>query len=82
MPARDTTASADRVQRSVYQSMGPVRRLQAALEMSQEMRDALAAGICARHPELGKAELRGELLRLLYGPRLAAAVLAASPTLE
>jgi hypothetical protein len=70
----DTSPSAAAAQRAVFERMGPEGRLQAAIEMSEEMRAGLEAGIRARHPDFGEDAVRHELLRLLYGERLANAV--------
>ncbi len=70
----DTSTSAAAAQRAVFERMGPEGRLEAAIEMSEEMRAGLEAGIRARNPDFGEAAVRHELLRLLYGEKLANAV--------
>jgi hypothetical protein len=73
----DTTATARHAQLSVFRELGPIGRLEASFEMSEEMRSVLADGVRARHPEYDEAAVAHELLRLLYGPSLAEAVVAA-----
>jgi hypothetical protein len=75
--ARDTTATARHAQLSVFRELGPIGRLEASFEMSEEMRRVLADGVRARHPEYDEAAVAQALLRLLYGPSLAKAVVEA-----
>ncbi|MEO6323077.1 MAG: hypothetical protein ABIT01_03720 [Thermoanaerobaculia bacterium] len=70
----DTSASAERVQRMVFARMGGSGRLEAAVEMCEEMRATLESGIRDRQPELDDAGVAKALMALLYGDRLAEAV--------
>jgi hypothetical protein len=75
--AKDTTARARHAQLSTFRELGPIGRLEASFEMSEEMRRVLADGVRARNPEYDEAAVAQALLRLLYGPSLARAVVAA-----
>ena len=75
--SRDTSDAAARVQREVFRRMGPAGRLRAAVEMSEFLRTEVESGIRARHPDWDDRDVRGEMLRLFYGEKLAEAVMAA-----
>lgn len=72
---RDTSAAARRVQVEALRRMGGPKRLQLALEMSEESRQVTLAGIRHRHPDWTDAAVHRELLRLMLGRELATAVL-------
>lgn len=75
----DTSLAAERAQRRVFARMGGAGRLNAAFEMSDEMRATLESGIRARHPEFGHEAVARAVLAILYGARLAEAVFPGSP---
>lgn len=54
------------------------QRLQAALEMSEAVRDLAEAGIRHRHPELTDEQVRLALVEIMLGAELAARVRAAA----
>lgn len=67
MKPRDTTDEAWAVQRELLRRAGPARRLRMALEMCDDGRRLLRAGIRHRHPEWSEAEVRREEARLALG---------------
>lgn len=74
----DTSLAAERAQRMVFARMGGTGRLNAAFEMSDEMRATLESGIRARHPELGHEAVARAVLAILYGDPVAEAVFPGS----
>jgi hypothetical protein len=72
---RDTTAAARRVQVEALRRLDGPTRLQMALQMSEEAREATLAGIRHRHPEWTDEATHRELLRLMLGRELATAVI-------
>jgi len=70
MTSRDTLVAARDVQLAALRAMGPGRRAELALEMSEQAREISIQGIRARDPELRYAEARAQLLRRLLGPEL------------
>ena len=59
--------------------MGAQRRVELALAMSEEMRSVTVEGIVSRGGPLDEAEVRHELLRVLHGDRVAAAITSSLP---
>ena len=70
MRPRDTAPEAWAAQRECWRRMGPERRAELALEMSEEARAISLTGIRTRKPELTESEARRELLVTIYGPAL------------
>ena len=68
--ASDTSPEAAAIQAEVFRRMGPEGRLRAALEMSEEIRRILEAGVRARHPGYTGEEARLAAIRLLLGDAL------------
>ena len=66
----DTAAAARRVQCAALRALGPARRVELALEMSEQARAIATEGIMARHPGLGPEQARARLLRRLLGADL------------
>lgn len=79
---RDTTEDAHRVQIEVLRRLGPVRRVELALEMSDESRRASLDGIRRRHPEYTDEEARHALFRLLHGDATFRAAWPGRPLLD
>lgn len=75
----DTSVGARRVQIEALRRLDGPRRLQMALRMSDDSREITLAGIRHRHPDWTDAEVHRELLRLLLGRELAAAVTQRRP---
>jgi hypothetical protein len=50
--------------------MSPTQRLEAAAQMSEDVRALAASGIRARQPGLSEAEVQAALVRLLVGREL------------
>ena len=82
MKPADTSAEAYAVQIEVFRRMGPVKRLERALEMSDEARRITADGIRSRHPEYSEPEVRHALFRLTLGDELFQAAWPEAPLLE
>jgi hypothetical protein len=66
----DTTADARQAQCAALRALGPARRLELALEMSEQARAIALQGLRARRPDLGRREARALLLRRLLGDAL------------
>jgi len=66
----DTSKEALRVQMAILRKLGPERRLQMALELSDTVRAVAEAGIRHRHPEYDELEVRSALIRMVLGERL------------
>jgi hypothetical protein len=63
---RDTDPEARRVQLEVYRRMTPQRRVELAIEMSEEARAISLAGIRSRKPNLDAEQALAELVRMLH----------------
>jgi hypothetical protein len=63
----DTSDAAHAAQVAAWRRLGPQRRLETALRMSDDIRQIAFDGIRYRHPEYGVAEARWALLRLVLG---------------
>lgn len=68
--AHDTTPEADAAQFAVYRRMSDSRRLELALEMSDEARRITAAGIRDLNPEFTDVEVEDVVRLLVLGPKL------------
>jgi hypothetical protein len=66
----DTTEEAARVQREVLRRMPPMKRLQLACQMSDELREIVAAGVRHRHPDYDDNQVRLAVIRLYLGDDL------------
>jgi len=66
----DTSKEAMRVQMAVLRKLGPERRLQMALELSETVRAVSEAGIRHRHPEYDERQVRRALIRMVLGDEL------------
>lgn len=69
----DSSRDAERQLVEQWRSMTAERKLSAALEMSQTVRDLAIAGVRARHPEAAPNELRLRLAIVMLGHELALA---------
>jgi hypothetical protein len=74
----DTSPAADARYHELLRAMPPERRLEAAMGLSQDVREMALAGLRLRHPEADEQELRVRLTVRLYeraaGVRLFGAV--------
>lgn len=61
----DTRPEADHLQIEIFRRMGPEKRLQAGIALSQTCRELLAAGVRRRHPEYGEKEVKLAVFRLI-----------------
>ena len=64
MSPLDTTPQAEQVQLEIFRRMGPEKRLQAGIALSQTCRKLLAEGVRRRHPEYDEGEVRLAVIRL------------------
>jgi len=60
----DTTSEADQLQLEIFRRMGPEKRLQAGIELSQLCRKLLLEGVRMRHPEYDEREVKLAAIRL------------------
>ncbi|MRG91827.1 hypothetical protein GF068_07795 [Polyangium spumosum] len=63
----DTSPEADARYHELLRRMTPERRLEAAMRLSQAVRELALVGIQTRHPDAGEEELRVRLTVRLYG---------------
>ncbi len=63
----DTTPDALRVHREVLHKLGPNRRLEMAMQMSNMVRSFVEAGVRHRHPNYDDAKVRMAVLLILQG---------------
>jgi hypothetical protein len=74
MIPRDTHQEAHRVQMGIYRKMSPARRMEIALQMSDEVRSLTREGIVRRRPEYSHDEVSRALIALLFGKELARSI--------
>jgi hypothetical protein len=67
MAPHDTSPAELARQREAYRTMTPAQRVQAAAQMSEDVRAPTEAGIRHRHPGLFDDEVRAALVELLVG---------------
>ncbi len=67
---RDTSLEAEQVQAEAQRALGPGRRLEIAIAMSEEARSLLKRRLRHQLPELGEAALGRALIEELYGIRV------------
>ncbi|MFH1038922.1 MAG: hypothetical protein V1789_09690 [PVC group bacterium] len=67
---RDTDLKSARRRYSVLRDNSPADRLDMAFELSDILRETLAAGIKQRHPDYSKGMVHRETLRLTLGKEL------------
>jgi hypothetical protein len=70
VPTLDTSHDAHRAQMRWYARLSPAEKVSLAERLSEDVREVARAGIRARHPEYGPAEVELALLQLLYGDEL------------
>lgn len=66
----DTAPEAALVQAAAFQRMSPERRLEIALQMSEDLRQLSAIGVRGRHPEYTDDQVRLAVIRLWLGDDL------------
>jgi len=79
MPMTDTSPEADARYHELLRRMSPERRLEAAMRLSQAVRELAIAGIRQRHPHADDAEVRVRLTVRLYGRAQAERLFGAVP---
>ena len=67
---RDTSPEAERVQAEVLRRLGPSRRLEIAIAMSEEARSLVKERLHQQHPNLDETALGRALIEELYGIRV------------
>jgi hypothetical protein len=67
---RDTSPEAERVQAKVLRRLGPSRRLEIAIAMSEEARSLAKERLRQQHPNLDETALGRALIEELYGIRV------------
>ncbi len=66
----DTDARTRRRHLEVYRAMSPVRRVELAVAMSEELRAITMAQIRSRNPSFTEQEVMNSLIERLHGVRL------------
>lgn len=79
-PLRDTADEAARAQREAWRRMGPSRRLELAMRMSDDVRQIAIDGELARHPGISRAEALARVVRRTLGDELFEAATAEGQT--
>lgn len=75
----DTSPQADARYHELLRRMAPERRLEAAMRLSQAVRELAEAGIRKRHPKADEREVRIRLTVRLYGRTQAQRLFGAVP---
>ncbi len=75
----DTSPAADARYHHLLRAMLPERRLEAAMGLSQGVREMALAGLRLRHPQADEQELRVRLTVRLYGRAAAVRLFGAVP---
>jgi len=66
----DTTLEAVRKEFEILRRLGPEVRAKMALEMSDNLRRIVKAGVRHRHPDFNQRKIELEVLRLMIGDKL------------
>ena len=66
----DTTLEAARKEFEILRRLGPQVRTRMALEMSDNLRRTVEAGVHHRHPDFDRKKVQLEVLRLMIGDKL------------
>ncbi len=66
----DTTFEAEQVQLEIFRRMGPEKRLQCAIALSQTCRELLKEGVRRRHPEYDERQIALAVARLVLPEKL------------
>jgi hypothetical protein len=64
MRSMDTTRQAEEAQLEIFRRMGPEKRLQAGIALSQLCRKLVAEGVRRRHPEYDEREIKLAAIQL------------------
>ena len=68
--SQDTSLEAARVYYSTLKKLGGEKRLCMGMQLSQNLRERVEAGIGKRHPEYNEKQIREAFLRLSIGEEL------------
>lgn len=82
MEPSDTSREAAGLQLEALRAMGPARRLEQAVALSETVRRLFENGIRRRHPEYGDRDVFLARARAMLGDPLFRAVYPAEPLLE
>ncbi|MEJ2702146.1 MAG: hypothetical protein P8Z79_06850 [Sedimentisphaerales bacterium] len=66
----DTTLEVARKEFEILRKLGPEVRAMMAIEMSDNLRDIVEAGVRDRHPDFDQKKIDLEVLRLMIGDEL------------
>jgi hypothetical protein len=66
----DTSPEVYQLQMELYRGMTPARRVELAVEMSEEIWEIAAEGVRARHPEYDETDVRWAVSRMRVGDEL------------
>jgi len=66
----DTTFEAEQVQLEIFRRMGPEKRLQCVIALSQACRELLKEGVRRRHPEYNERQITLAVARLMLPEKL------------
>ena len=75
----DTTDDARRAQFDALRRLTPQERVRLAVDLSEELRGVVAAGVRDRHPEWGGDRVRRAVLTRLYGEEFVKQVWGSTP---
>ncbi len=79
MSTADTSPQADARYHELLRRMSPERRLEAAMRLSEAVRELAIAGIRERHPQADEREVRIRLAVRMYGRAQARRLFGAVP---
>jgi hypothetical protein len=79
MSTTDTSPQADARYHELLRRMPPERRLEAAMRLSQAVRELAIAGIRQRHPDADEEEVRVRLAVRMYGRQQVRRLFGAMP---
>lgn len=68
--SNDTTLEAARIYYSILRNIGHVKRVNMALELSDELRETIESGIRKRNPDYDDKKVRLSAFRLVIGEHL------------
>ena len=70
MKSKDTFYLAEEVQLKIFKEMGPERRLESAVELSNLSLKFLREGVHKRHPEYNEEQVKLAVIKLLLPEKL------------
>lgn len=79
MQSRDTDDRIEQMRIARIREMSPTQRIEAVVQLSEDMRRIALDGIRARHPDYSDAQIKLAHFRLLYGDELYRRVWPSAP---